>query len=254
MGDLTVVDSFSGGQPDDINFDHIERQSLAGAAADRLRRLILLGQLPPGGVVRERELAEQLGISRTPIREAVRMLEVEGLIDYSRSRRPSVANPTFEDIDKAMLVLTTLEALAGEQACLNARDAEMCRVGELHERMVVLSKDSDPLKFFETDMLFHRAIVRSAHNKVLEEATSNVNARLWRARFLSSRLKKARQRTIAQHQEIFDCLQARDASGTARAVRRHLETTVNNVRASLREEQENNSDATEDADNSPTRQ
>ena len=86
-------------------------------------RLILLGDLVPGSAVRERNMAEFLGIRRKPLREAVQQLAVEGLIEYSATRRPFVANPTIEDIRGCMTVMAALEALAGEQACLNVTDA-----------------------------------------------------------------------------------------------------------------------------------
>jgi len=90
------------------------RKSLREDTADALRELILLEKLAPGTSVPERDLAEAMGISRTPMREAMRMLESEGLIEYSRTRRPYIANPTFSVIRENLQVLGTLEALAGE--------------------------------------------------------------------------------------------------------------------------------------------
>ena len=181
---------------DDVKFAPIERQSLAEEAAAQLRRLILLGTLPPGDAVPERELAERLRISRTPIREAIRLLTMEGLIEISPTRRPRVANPTFEDIGKTMMVMAAIEPLGGEQACQHATDAELSRVFELHEKMLELSDGGDPLEFFDVDMAFHQAIVAAAHNSVLEDTHRQINGMLWRARFMSSRrLQRARART-----------------------------------------------------------
>ena len=96
------------------------RKSLREDTADALRELILLEKLPPGTSIPERDLAEAMGISRTPMREAMRMLESEGLIEYSRTRRPFIANPSLSVIRQNLQVLGALEALAGELACSEA--------------------------------------------------------------------------------------------------------------------------------------
>ena len=97
------------------------RKSLGEETADTLRELILLEKLAPGTSIPERDLAELLGISRTPMREAMRLLETEGLIEYTTTRRPYVANPTFDDICEYLTVISCLEALAGELACTGSR-------------------------------------------------------------------------------------------------------------------------------------
>ena len=89
------------------------RQSLASEAADNLREFILLGRLAPGMPVRERDLAEAFGISRTPLKEALRILEAEGLIVYGPTRRPRVADPSLAEINDWLRVQGALEALAG---------------------------------------------------------------------------------------------------------------------------------------------
>jgi DNA-binding GntR family transcriptional regulator len=220
---------------DDLNIQKIKRSSLAEDAISKLRRLILLGDLAPGSAVRERDMAELLGISRTPLREAIQQLAVEGLIEYSATRRPFVADPTIDDIRQGMTVMASLEALGGGQACENATDAEIRRIGVLHKRMLKTSGQGKPLEFFETDMEFHRAIVSASHNALLEDIHAQVNARLWRVRFLSSRLNTRRDRTLAQHGTIFDCLQARDPKRAAKAMREHIETGILNIQELLDE-------------------
>ena len=222
---------------DDVIFAPMERQSLAEEAAEQLRRLILLGTLPPGDAVPERELADRLGISRTPIREAIRLLTMEGLLEISPTRRPRVANPTFEDIGKTMMVMAAIEPLAGEQACQHATDTELSRVVEFHEKMLEISDGGDPLEFFDLDMALHQAIVAAAHNSVLEDTHRQINSMLWRARFMSSRrLQRARTRTLAQHQDIVDGLLARNSDATAVALRGHLDTAMVNIYASQQED------------------
>jgi DNA-binding GntR family transcriptional regulator len=220
----------------DMNIRKIERSSLAEEAISELRRLVLLGELAPGSAVRERDMAEQLGISRTPLREAIQQLAVEGLIEYSATRRPFVADPTIDEIRHGMTVMASLEALGGEQACVNANDADIRRLGTLHERMLKTSGRGEPLEFFETDMAFHRTIIEAAHNSVLTDIHAQVNARLWRVRFLSSRMNKRRDRTLAQHGEIYESIQARNPKRAAKAMRGHLETGIRNIQELLEED------------------
>jgi DNA-binding GntR family transcriptional regulator len=203
------------------------RRSLAEEAADRLREAILLEQLAPGTPVTERELSEAMGISRTPLKDALRILEVEGLIEYGPTRRPRVANPSLETLRDNINVLGALEALAGELACAVATDADLADIAARARRMETDSGDA--LTFFHQDMAFHGAIVAAARNAPLAETHRQYNARLWRARFLSSRQIDRRGNTLEEHARIVAALSARDAPTTARALRAHLRSTIDNI-------------------------
>lgn len=205
------------------------RRSFAEEAAEELRKLILLEQLPPGAPISERELTEILGISRTPLREALRMLELQGLIEYSRTRRPFVADPSLEEVSQLIDVLAALEALAGERTCGLASDAEIEAILSLERRMKAESDVVEPLEFFRMDMDFHARIVAASRNQPLIETHSQYNARLWRARFISSRREERRERTLAEHSQIADALARRDAAAIAAALRGHLGSTIQNI-------------------------
>jgi len=207
------------------------RKSLAEEAADTLREFILLGKLEPGMPVPERDLAEALGISRTPLKEALRLLEHEGLVVYGQTRRPRVADPSLEELGQNLAVLGALESLAGELACANATDAEIDKVVQLERKMGAASLDTDPLEFFRWDMEFHQTIVMAARNAPLLETHRTLNARLWRARFISSKLRTGRDSTLGQHEDITAALQARNAPDCAKHMRRHLETAITNIAA-----------------------
>lgn len=217
------------------------RRNLSEEAADTLREFILLGKLAPGMPVPERDLAEALGVSRTPLKEALRILENEGLVVYGPTRRPRVADPTLEELAENLAVLGVLEALAGELACTHATDEEISRVTELCNRMSQAPIETDPLDFFKWDMEFHKTIIRSARNAPLLESHNLFNARLWRARFISSKLRTGRDSTLGQHEDIVEALQRRDPDETARHLRRHLETAVSNI-AKAKDQLERHSD------------
>ncbi len=207
------------------------RKSLAEQAADTLREFILLGKPAPGVAVPERELADALKISRTPLKEALRILENEGLIVYGPTRRPRVADPSLEELAQNLAVLGALEALAGELACKHATDAEIAEAADLEERMRLADDNTEPLKFFRWDMDFHKTVVRAARNAPLLESHRTYNARLWRARFISSKTRMARDRTLGQHEDILAALQARDGKACAKQMRRHLEVAITNIAA-----------------------
>ncbi len=219
------------------------RRTLAEEAADNLREFILLGKLAPGTAIPERDLAEALGVSRTPLREALRLLEIEGLVEYSATRRPRVADPSLHELTQYISVLGALEALAGETACREATMAEIADIVRLAARMAEGSDTLKPLDFFRLDMQFHAAIVEASRNEPLIETHRQYNARLWRARFLSSQQVDRRDNTLSQHAEITDALQKRDAKATRRALRDHLKSTIENI---ARIRSQDNEEAPED--------
>ncbi|NRA21156.1 MAG: GntR family transcriptional regulator [Oceanospirillaceae bacterium] len=214
------------------------RLTLADEAADNLREFILLEKLAPGTPIPERELAGALGISRTPLREALRLLEIEGLVEYSSTRRPKVADPSIEEIEQNIVVLGALESLAGGLACQHASDAAIDVILQLNQRMAT-GEAADELEFFRLDMLFHAKIVEASGNEPLIETHRQYNARLWRARFISSRRSTRRVNTLAEHQAISEALQQRDAAATEQLMRSHLSSTVENIKQAKRQEQIN---------------
>lgn len=205
------------------------RASLADGAADILREMILLNQLSPGMPLPEREICAALGISRTPLREAIRLLSVEGLIEYSAARRPKVANPSLQEIAAYLRVQGALEALGGELACANATDRELENIAGLNREMIAMSGKEEPLVSFKRDMNFHCQIIAAGRNSPLVDTHATYNARLWRARFVSSQRKMGRESTLQEHQEIVDALLERDPKKTAKALKHHLDTAVVNI-------------------------
>lgn len=218
------------------NFAELKpRKSLAAEAADNLREFILLGKLGPGMPVRERDLAEAFGISRTPLKEALRILESEGLIDYGPTRRPVVADPSLDEICDWLRVQGALEALAGELVCEVATDKQLSEIERLNES-IREARDSDgQLEAFQRDMAFHNSIVEASGNRALLESHATYNARLWRVRFLSSQRVASREGTRREHLQIVEALKARDAVAARRALKQHLRTAETNIAAAMAE-------------------
>lgn len=207
----------------------LERKSLAERVADELRDLVLLEKLKPGANIPERETAEALGVSRTPLRESLRILANEGLVDIAPNRPPKVANPSLAELGSLLEVQGALEALAGELACQHAQASAIDEIVDVEATMRSTSDTSEPLKFFQLDMRFHSLIVAASGNEPLIRTHQHYNARLWRARFISSRRRVNRPGTLEQHTLIVQALQKRDGSACAQALKSHLQAGYLNI-------------------------
>lgn len=208
----------------------LSRQRLGDQIADVLRKQILLGELAAGRNIPERETALALGVSRTPLREALVILEGEGLISMAPARSPIVANPSAEDITQLLLVQSTLEALAGECACEEITDDEFEAILEMHNQMLATADVAESIDFFTNDMAFHQAIVAATKNRALIKTHAQYHSRLWQARFMSSRKRvKKRSATLAEHGIIVEGLRQRDKELTSNTLRQHLRAAITNI-------------------------
>jgi DNA-binding GntR family transcriptional regulator len=195
---------------------------LSEQIANRIRREILRGHLAPGTRLKERETASEMGVSRTPMREAIRILAKEGLVILRPSRSPLVAKLTVREVAEQVEVLLALETLAAELACGRATPADLARIHGLADGIARDFDAKDPLDTFEVDMAFHSALVHAAHNEVLERTHRMLLERLWRARYLSAVQQRNRSRVIDQHNAIVAALDAGDALAMRQAIHAHL--------------------------------
>ncbi|MDU8909822.1 GntR family transcriptional regulator [Aestuariicoccus sp. MJ-SS9] len=196
--------------------------TLPDQIAARLRRDILRGRLAPGAPVKERDNAAEMGVSRTPMREAIRILAKEGLVELRPARSPVVANPTLKEVTDAITVLVALEELSGRLAVEHATDEEIAGIRRIHEKMAAEFDLLDHIDRFEIDMAFHIAIAKASHNVALARTHGAYLARMWRARFLSARTRRNRDRVLRQHGTIVAGLEARDAEAVSREIGVHL--------------------------------
>lgn len=210
--------------------------TLPEAIAYELRREILRGNLAPGTTIKERDNAERQGVSRTPMREAIRILAKEGLVQLRPLRSPVVANPSLTEIIDQIRVLHALELLSGELACERATEAQIVEIGALKDRIQAIYGEADTLDVFELDMQFHSAIVAASHNPALAQTHGSYMARLWRARYLSAQRKLSRDRVLRQHSAIHAALAARDAVAIKAEIGAHLGALVTNIQDHFREE------------------
>jgi len=191
----------------------VMRDTLSDRAADRLRELILVEELKPGQILAERELAERLGVSRTPLREALRILAAEGLVEMEANRRPRVYDPSVDQLLALVDVLAALERLAGRVAASRITEHELEGLYQLVCRLETFPADGGELEFFNIDMAIHSGIVATSGNQPLQRTHAQYNAALFRARFMSTRWRARRPLMNKQHHRIIDFL--RDGQGDA---------------------------------------
>ena len=201
------------------------------AIADRLRREILTGAIAPGSPIKERDHAERLGISRTPLREAVRILAKEGLVTLRPLRSPLVTDLTRAEAMDEVAVLRLLELAGGELACANATDAEIKAIAALARAVEDNHATGDKVEVFDIDMRMHRAIVAAGHNAALSRSYGEYLARLWRIRFLSARRRSDAAQVRAAHRGMVDALAARDWPAMRAHMESHLDGLVRNLDA-----------------------
>lgn len=201
------------------------------AIADILRREILTGALPPGSPIKERDHSERLGVSRTPLREAVRILAQEGLVTLRPLRSPLVTDLTLPEVLDEVAVLRRLELMGGELACLNATDDEIAGIAALARTVEQHHATGDKVEVFDLDMRMHRGIVAAGHNAALSRTYDEYLARLWRIRFLSARRRSDAAQVLAAHRGMVAALAAHDWPTMRTHMQAHLDGLVRNLHA-----------------------
>lgn len=200
----------------------IERRALHEDLADQLRRAIVHGELRPGAKISEKILCEQFGVSRTPVREALKILSTEGLVQLMQNRGASVTEVTFEDMQHAFPVMGALEALAGELACENATDAQIERAAALQARMAAMFDKGDRKGYFRVNEEVHQLILEASGNTALPRLMRTVSGQVRRARYMANLSKERWAEAIAEHEEILAALTARDGKKLGRLLKAHL--------------------------------
>lgn len=197
-------------------------QALVTGIVDTLRRDILRGVLKPGTPVKERDTSTEMGVSRTPMREALRVLAEEGLITLRHARSPIVSPLDLKTVSDQTEVLITLERLSAKLACRHARDAELEQIETTMERMQRDFDTFDTVTLFELDMSFHSQIAAASQNASLTETHKLYLQRLWYPRFLAAAKRQSRERVLTDHAAILAPLLERDEVAAQKAVEQHL--------------------------------
>ena len=209
------------------------RPSLYEEIADIVRDRVVEGSLPAGGFIDEPSLALELEVSRTPVREALKVLAFEGLVDIFPNQGSYVAQITAEDAQELIELLAELEGFAGELACQRYTDEMLKSLARTHEDMILAYHRDDKPTYFKLNQRVHDDIVTASGNKHLGEAHRRCTRRLRRIRYISNLQRTAWEQSVIDHEAILKALTARDADATRQIMTDHAADIWKTVRTSL---------------------
>lgn len=202
-----------------------------------LRRAILMGELEPGERLMELQLTEKLGVSRTPIREAIRKLELEGLVVMVPRKGAAVAKITEKDLLDVLEVRCSLEELAVELACERiSEEALQLLESSMKEFQESLSSGKDITAIAEKDVQFHDIIFEATGNRRLIQMVSNLQEQMYRYRIEHLKNPDTYPQILQEHEEILACLVKREREEARAAIRRHITNQVEEVRRTIQED------------------
>jgi DNA-binding GntR family transcriptional regulator len=214
----------------------LSRMSLHDQLVARLREMIVDGELRPGAALPERMLCETFGVSRTPLREAFKILASEGLIELRPHRTPVIAPINRDEIANMFAVMVALDGVAGAQAATLATDDDIARLNAMHERLVQLHRDASRTAYFRLNQDIHVEITRLAGNPVLLNIWTTLNANIFRARATANYDTRRWTESVREHDAFMALLNARDAPGFAAALSAHTRKTGDAVLSALKSE------------------
>jgi len=200
----------------------IARRPLHEEVADRLRELITEGLLAPGARLNERVLCEQLHVSRTPLREAFKVLAAERLIELHPNRGASVSVLSVADVEHLFEVMAALEGLSGELAALRRTPAELQEIRALHFEMLAAHARRDLPAYYRLNRRIHETINRCARNPVLSETYDSVNLRIQNLRFRSNFNRDKWDAAVVEHTAMIDALERGDGGALRELLEEHL--------------------------------
>ncbi|MDO4272961.1 MAG: GntR family transcriptional regulator [Eubacteriales bacterium] len=203
-----------------------------------LRQAILKGELKPGERLMEIALAERLGVSRTPIREAMRKLELEGLVVMIPRRGAQVANITEKDLNDVLEVRIALENIAIQKACSCMTEEDMGRLWVAAKEFERTMAEGDLVRLAEADVTFHEIIYKSSDNRRLLQVLNNLREQIYRYRVEYLKEEETRKVLVKEHDELTRAIKDRDVERAQEISFRHIENQRTAIIQSIRAENE----------------
>ncbi len=201
-----------------------------------LREAILKGELKPGERLMELQLAAKLGVSRTPIREAIRMLEQEGLAVTIPRKGAEVAKMTEKDMEDVLQIREALDELAAKIACEQISEEQLEElVATMHE-FEESTKTDNVKKIAEADVKFHDIIYQSTGNPKLVNMLNNLREQMYRYRLEYIKDAEKRQILVVEHEQILKAVRGRKASEAKTAIREHIDNQEITVSKNIKEQ------------------
>ncbi len=211
----------------------IARVTLHEEVLTRLRDMIIEGVLPPGSRINEGQVGASLGVSRTPLREAIKTLMSEGLVEILPAKGAIVRRFDEQDVFHILEVLKSLEQTAARLLCARASDAELAALTKLHKDMMALYRARDRLSYFKCNQQIHSGLVRLSGNPVLAEMHDQLQSRIKRVRFVGNDKPDRWAGAVEEHEVMCRAWQARDGERLAAILGLHLDRTMDRVRDAI---------------------
>ncbi|ABM41311.1 MULTISPECIES: GntR family transcriptional regulator [Diaphorobacter] len=196
--------------------------SLHHQAAEMLRQQIFAGELAPGSFVDEAALCERLAVSRTPLREALKVLVAEGLLRHEPRRGCFVAEITERDLQEIFPVIALLEGRAAYEATEHAGPADIDALQVLHQRLQDHAEAGRITEYYEANYAIHEAFITLADNRWLAQVIGDLRKILRLARHQTLQVPGRLQQSLSEHRQVFAALQKGDAAAAEQAMRNHL--------------------------------
>ncbi|MEP9349871.1 GntR family transcriptional regulator [Xanthobacter sp. KR7-225] len=213
----------------------ISRRSMHDELVDLLHAMLLRGELRAGDKINEQALCARFGVSRTPLREALKVLASTGLIVLSPNRGASVARITPQEIDQLFPIMGALEALAGELACARISDAGIAEIRRMHDEMVAHFRQGDPAAYMKLNRAIHDAFFAAAGNAELTQLYHNLLVRIHAVRFTAKKSPERWAEAVRDHEQMMAALEQRDGPRLAAVLKEHLMHKSGMVHESLGE-------------------
>ena len=198
------------------------QNSLHQEVASTLREEMFAGTLAPGSFIDEVALCERLEISRTPLREALKLVTAEGLMRHEPRRGCFVNEVTEQDLDDIFPVIALLEGRCAYEAARNASDADLQELGALHDKLQGHAKAARITDYYATNFAIHEAIILLANNRWLSQSIADLRKILKLSRLQSLGAPGRLAQSLSEHMTVFAALKSRDSEGAEAAMRTHL--------------------------------
>lgn len=208
----------------EARFVNLERyQTLREKIVDYLKESIIKGHLKPGERISEPELAERFGVSRTPVREALRQLESEGFLTVLPRKGATVSPITDKDVQEFYAIKSLLEGYAARLACERMTEKDIRRMEELNEQMRVFAEKEDVKHFFNCDNRFHDVFLKACGNDKLYNLVHSLVQQFERFRITALSVPGRMKNSVRQHEEIIEAFRRGDAEKVEKLVKANAE-------------------------------
>lgn len=223
---------------DNLQIKMDEFLPLRDVVFNTLRQAILTGELKPGERLMEIHLANRLGVSRTPIREAIRKLELEGLVTMIPRRGAEVAQITEKSLKDVLEVRRALDALCVELACDRISEKELEALAEACDAFEAATKTKDTKKIAQADVALHDIIVKATNNNRLVQLVNNLSEQMYRYRFEYIKDENCHSQLTNEHRIIYESIRGKDKETAAKTARLHIDNQELSIMKQLKIERE----------------